>query len=66
MLVSDSDISARSGRCGTCFASWLNRAEPGWTDALAALLSKRYVPAVGKRVGIVLCIASTNAASFPG
>ncbi|HHY49306.1 MAG TPA: pyridoxal-phosphate dependent enzyme, partial [Alphaproteobacteria bacterium] len=34
--------------------------EPGGAAALAALLSGRYVPAPGERVGVLLCGANTS------
>jgi len=40
-------------------------AEPGGAAALAALLSGRYRPAAGERVGVLLCGANTDAVSFP-
>ena len=40
-------------------------AEPGGAAALAALLSGRYRPAPGERVGVLLCGANTDAVSFP-
>lgn len=39
-------------------------AEPGGAAALAALLSGRYVPSPGERVGVVLCGANTSPASL--
>ncbi|HLK66328.1 MAG TPA: threonine/serine dehydratase [Bryobacteraceae bacterium] len=39
-------------------------AEPGGAAALAALLSKRYVPAAGERVGILVCGGNTTAVDF--
>ena len=38
-------------------------AEPGGAVALAALLSGRYVPATGERVGVILCGANTDPGS---
>jgi threonine dehydratase len=38
--------------------------EPGGAAALAALLSRRYVPQRGERVGVVLCGANTTAVNF--
>ncbi len=38
-------------------------AEPGGAAALAALLSGRYVPAAGERVGVILCGANTDPGS---
>jgi threonine dehydratase len=39
-------------------------AEPGGAAALAALLSGRYVPRAGERVGIVVCGGNTTAVDF--
>ena len=39
-------------------------AEPGGATALAALLSRRYVPREGERIAVVLCGANTDAVSF--
>ena len=39
-------------------------AEPGGAAALAALLSRHYVPAPGERVGILLCGGNTTAVNF--
>ena len=38
--------------------------EPGGATAFAALLSGRYVPEVGERVGVLLCGANTTAVDF--
>jgi threonine dehydratase len=38
-------------------------AEPGGAAALAALLSRRYVPAKGERVGVLICGANCDPAS---
>jgi threonine dehydratase len=38
--------------------------EPGGAAALAALLSRRYEPQRGERVGVVLCGANTTAVNF--
>jgi threonine dehydratase len=38
--------------------------EPGGAAAFAALLSRRYQPAPGERVGILLCGANTTAVNF--
>ena len=38
--------------------------EPGGAAAFAALLSGRYVPAPGERVGVLLCGANTSAVNF--
>jgi threonine dehydratase len=39
-------------------------AEPGGAAALAALLSRRYQPKAGERVGVLLCGANTTAVNF--
>jgi threonine dehydratase len=39
-------------------------AEPGGATALAALLSGAYRPALGERVGVVLCGANTEPETF--
>ncbi|MHB1101307.1 MAG: threonine/serine dehydratase [Devosia sp.] len=39
-------------------------AEPGGAAAFAALLSGRYVPAPGEKVGVLLCGANTTAVEF--
>jgi threonine dehydratase len=39
-------------------------AEPGGAAAMAALISGRYRPAPGERIGVVLCGANTDAIDF--
>jgi threonine dehydratase len=39
-------------------------AEPGGATALAALLSRRYLPKVGERVGVLICGGNTTAVDF--
>jgi threonine dehydratase len=39
-------------------------AEPGGAAALAALLSRRYEPATGERVGVLVCGGNTTAVDF--
>ena len=39
-------------------------AEPGGAAAMAALISGRYQPAPGERIGVVLCGANTDAIDF--
>ncbi|HKY96013.1 MAG TPA: threonine/serine dehydratase [Kiloniellales bacterium] len=39
--------------------------EPGGAAALAALLSARYRPAAGERIGVLLCGANTDVVQFP-
>ena len=38
--------------------------EPGGAAAFAALLSRRYAPAPGERVGVLLCGGNTTAVDF--
>jgi threonine dehydratase len=39
-------------------------AEPGGAAAFAALISRRYVPAAGERVGVLVCGGNTTAVDF--
>jgi threonine dehydratase len=39
-------------------------AEPGGAAALAALLSRRYEPQRGERVGVLVCGGNTTAVNF--
>ncbi len=39
-------------------------AEPGGAAAMAALLSRRYLPKVGERVGVLICGGNTTAVDF--
>jgi threonine dehydratase len=39
-------------------------AEPGGAAAFAALLSRRYQPKSGERVGVLVCGANTTAVDF--
>jgi threonine dehydratase len=39
-------------------------AEPGGAAAFAALLSRRYVPAAGERIGVLVCGGNTSAVNF--
>ncbi len=48
-------------------ALWLNlriAAEPGGAAAFATLLSRRYVPTPGERVGVLVCGGNTSAVNF--
>ncbi len=45
---------------------WRIAAEPGGAAALAALLSGRYAPAPGERVGVLLCGANVDPATLTG
>jgi threonine dehydratase len=61
MLVSDDDIRRAQ------VALWETArlvAEPGAAAALAALLSRRYAPASGERVGVVISGGNTTAVDF--
>ncbi len=61
ILVNDDDIRAAQQSLWT-----VGRivAEPGGAAAFAALLSRRYVPRAGERIGIVICGANTTAVDF--
>jgi threonine dehydratase len=39
-------------------------AEPGGATGLAALTSRKYVPAKGERVGVLICGGNTTAVDF--
>jgi threonine dehydratase len=61
LLVADADIQVAQQ------ALWDELrivTEPGGAAAFAALLSKRYLPKVGERVGVVICGANTVAVKF--
>ena len=61
VLVSDESIAEAQD------ALWTNlqiAAEPGGAATLAALLSRRYEPAVGEKVGVLICGGNTPAVSF--
>jgi threonine dehydratase len=61
MLVSDDDIRAAQE------ALWKTLrvvAEPGGATALAALLSGKYQPATGERVGVIICGGNTDVVRF--
>jgi threonine dehydratase len=61
VLVEDEDIRAAQ------VALWSGLrvvAEPGGAAAFAALLARRYVPAVGERVGVLVCGGNTTAVRF--
>jgi len=48
-------------------ALWQNlriAAEPGGAAAFAALLSRRYIPTPGERVGVIVCGGNTSAVNF--
>lgn len=60
VLVSDDDIR---GAQQQLWRSVRVVAEPGGAAALAAVLSRRYVPAPGERVGVLVCGANCDPAS---
>ena len=48
-------------------ALWQNlriATEPGGAAAFAALLSRRYLPTPGERVGVLVCGGNTSAVNF--
>lgn len=61
LLVSDHEIEVAQR---TLWESLRIVTEPGGAAAFAALLSGRYRPAAGERVGVVLCGANTTAVSL--
>ena len=61
VLVTDEDIRAAQSRLWQVLRVV---AEPGGVAALSALLSGRYVPAPGERVGVVVSGANTTAVDF--
>ena len=61
VLVGDDDIRAAQR------ALWDTArivAEPGAAAAFASVLSRRYAPRHGERIGIVICGANTTAVNF--
>ena len=61
ILVSDAEIT----RAQEALWSVLRAVtEPGGAAAFAAVLSRRYQPAPGERVGVLLCGANTTAVNF--
>jgi len=61
VLVEDDDIrAAQAALWGTVRIV----AEPGGAAAFAALLGRRYQPASGERVGVLICGANTTAVNF--
>ncbi len=63
VLVPDDSIRAAQLKL---WRDWRIAAEPGGAAALAALLSGRYTPAPGERVGVLLCGANVDPASLAG
>ncbi len=61
ILVSDDEITQAQEALWTVLRAVT---EPGGAAAFAALLSSRYQPAPGERVGILLCGANTASANF--
>ena len=62
MLVTDEAIAAAQKTMWEVLRVAL---EPGGAAAMAALLSGRYVPAPGERIGVLLCGANTGAVTWP-
>ncbi len=63
VLVSDDQIRAAQA---ALWSALRVVAEPGGAAAFAALLSGRYRPAAGERVGVLVCGANTTAVRFEG
>lgn len=61
VLVSDEDIVAAQKALWDVLRVV---AEPGGAAAMAALLSGKYVPETGERIGVLLCGANTTAVKF--
>jgi threonine dehydratase len=61
VLVSDSDIQDAQRRLWTTLRVV---AEPGGAAALAALISRRYVPEAHERIGVLICGGNTTAVHF--
>ena len=61
VLVSDTDIAAAQK---TLWAQARIAAEPGGAAAFSALLSRRYVPEPGERVGVLVSGGNTHAVNF--
>jgi len=61
VLVSDDHIRAAQA---ALWSALRVVAEPGGAAAFAALLSGRYRPAAGERVGVLVCGANTTAVRF--
>lgn len=62
LLVSDEQIIHAQR---TLWRKLRLRTEPGGATALAALLSGAYQPAVGERIGVVICGANAELTGFP-
>jgi threonine dehydratase len=62
VLVSDEDIQDAQE---TLWRGLRLATEPGGAAAFAALLSRRYQPKAGERVGVLLCGGNTTAVQFP-
>ena len=61
LLVADSEIQASQQALWDVLRIVT---EPGGAAAFSALLSKRYQPETGERVGVVLCGGNTVAVKF--
>lgn len=59
------DAAIRSAQLAL-WGGWRIASEPGGAAALAALLSGRYAPAPGERVGVLLCGANVDPATLMG
>jgi threonine dehydratase len=59
------DAAIRSAQLAL-WAGWRIASEPGGAAALAALLSGRYAPTPGERVGVLLCGANVDPATLAG
>ncbi len=62
LLVSDDSIAQAQQEL---WSKLRIAAEPGGASAFAALLSHRYVPRKGERVGVVVSGGNTTAVNFP-
>ncbi|MGL4445373.1 MAG: threonine/serine dehydratase [Alsobacter sp.] len=63
VLVADAAIRAAQL---ALWSGWRIAAEPGGAAAFAALLSGRYAPTPGERVGVLLCGANVDPATLAG
>jgi threonine dehydratase len=61
LLVSDEEIVESQKKL---WQTMRIAAEPGGATAFAALLSGRYQPRPGERVGVVICGGNTDAVNF--
>jgi threonine dehydratase len=61
LLVSDEEIR---GAQEQLWKAARVAAEPGGAAGLAALTSRKYIPAKGERVGVLICGGNTTAVDF--